>query len=49
MSEEIGDGDLAKNHAYLYYKLLHELDIDLLSADDEAFILPKQGLDNVCV
>lgn len=45
MSEELGDGDLAKNHVYVYRQLLEDIDAGLPEADSEDFINPRHGLD----
>jgi hypothetical protein len=38
MSEELGDGDLAKNHVHVYRKLMEDIDAGLPAADSEDFI-----------
>lgn len=45
MSEELGDGDLAKNHVYVYRQLMDDINADLPAADSEDFINPHHKLD----
>ncbi|KAF3053840.1 hypothetical protein E8E11_010791 [Didymella keratinophila] len=45
MSEELGDGDLAKNHVYVYRQLMNDIQADLPAADSEDFIDPRHKLD----
>jgi hypothetical protein len=45
MSEELGDGDLAKNHVHVYRQLMDDIDAGLPAADSEDFIHPRHGLD----
>lgn len=45
MSEELGDGDLAKNHVYVYRQLMDDIDAGLPAADSEDFIDPCHKLD----
>ncbi|KAF1922854.1 uncharacterized protein M421DRAFT_10206 [Didymella exigua CBS 183.55] len=45
MSEELGDGDLAKNHVYVYRQLMDDIDAKLPAADSEDFIDPRHQLD----
>lgn len=45
MSEELGDGDLAKNHVYVYKQLMNDIEADLPAADSEDFIDPRHNLD----
>lgn len=47
MSEELGDGDLAKNHAYVYRCLMDSIGAKLPDGDDIDFIHSRHGLDNV--
>lgn len=47
MSEELGDGDLNKNHAHVYSELLKSLGIDLPRADHADFIHPRHQLDDL--
>lgn len=50
MSEELGDGDLAKNHVYVYEELMREIgETDLPAGDTEDFIHPRHELDEVRV
>ncbi|KAF2873855.1 hypothetical protein BDV95DRAFT_627644 [Massariosphaeria phaeospora] len=44
MSEELGDGDLAKNHVHVYRDLMNDIDAGLPAADSEAFIHPCHEL-----
>lgn len=37
LSEELGDGDLDKNHVYVYKQLMSKIGVDLPSADAEDF------------
>lgn len=45
VTEEFGDGDLAKNHVYLYYELIHSLDPSALPGHMRGFdgLQPDQG------
>lgn len=45
MSEELGDGDVVKNHVYVYRQLMDDIDAGLPAADSEDFIDPRHGLD----
>ncbi|KZM27475.1 uncharacterized protein EKO05_0005245 [Ascochyta rabiei] len=45
MSEELGDGDLAKNHVYVYRQLMDDIDAGLPAADSEDFIDSCHNLD----
>jgi hypothetical protein len=45
MSEELGDGDLAKNHVYVYRQLMDDINAGLPAADSEDFIAPHHKLD----
>lgn len=47
MSEELGDGDIAKNHVHVYRELMEDIDARLPEADSEDFIHPRHGLDEV--
>jgi hypothetical protein len=50
MSEELGDGDLAKNHVFVYEELMREIgETDLPSGDVADFIHPRHNLDEVRV
>ncbi|KAF2124340.1 hypothetical protein P153DRAFT_350282 [Dothidotthia symphoricarpi CBS 119687] len=44
MSEELGDGDLAKNHIYVYRKLMDDIGAGLPAADSKDFIHPRHGM-----
>jgi hypothetical protein len=44
MSEELGDGDLAKNHVHVYRDLMDDIDAGLPAADSEDFIHPRHEL-----
>jgi len=44
MSEELGDGDLAKNHVHVYRDLMNDINAGLPAADSEDFIHPRHGL-----
>ncbi|KZF26759.1 hypothetical protein L228DRAFT_258142 [Xylona heveae TC161] len=45
LSEELGDGDQAKNHVHLYRELMREIEAGLPDGDSEDYIHPKTGLD----
>lgn len=45
MSEELGDGDLTKNHVYVYRQLMDDIKAGLPAADSEEFINPRHKLD----
>ncbi|KAF9729260.1 hypothetical protein PMIN06_000161 [Paraphaeosphaeria minitans] len=45
MSEELGDGDLAKNHVHIYRTLMDDINAGLPAADSEDFIHARHGLD----
>jgi hypothetical protein len=47
MSEELGDGDLAKNHVHVYRQLMDDIEADLPAADSEEFIDPRHKLDQI--
>ncbi|EOA82288.1 uncharacterized protein SETTUDRAFT_157115 [Exserohilum turcica Et28A] len=47
MSEELGDGDVAKNHVKVYQDLMDDIDARLPAADTEDFIHPRHGLSEV--
>ena len=49
LSEEYGDGDLDKHHAYLYSKLVRGVDPTLPRGDTQDFIHPRQGLTDVSI
>ncbi|KAF2661035.1 hypothetical protein K491DRAFT_587937 [Lophiostoma macrostomum CBS 122681] len=44
MSEELGDGDLAKNHVHVYRELMKNIKAGLPEADAEDFIHPRHEL-----
>ncbi|KAH7412102.1 hypothetical protein DE146DRAFT_674462 [Phaeosphaeria sp. MPI-PUGE-AT-0046c] len=44
MSEELGDGDLAKNHVHVYRELMRDIEAGLPEADSKDFIHPRHGL-----
>ncbi|KAL1791833.1 hypothetical protein ACET3X_009584 [Alternaria dauci] len=44
MSEELGDGDLAKNHVHVYRELMEDIAAGLPAADAEDFINSRHGL-----
>lgn len=44
MSEELGDGDLAKNHVYVYRQLMDDINAGLPAADTKDFIEPRHDL-----
>ncbi|PSR84452.1 hypothetical protein BD289DRAFT_434192 [Coniella lustricola] len=45
-SEELGDGDLEKNHIVLWHDLLRSVGIDLPAGDTLEFIDPSQGMND---
>lgn len=47
MSEELGDGDLAKNHVHVYRELINDIKASLPAADSEDFIHPRHELNEV--
>ena len=49
LSEELGDGNLKKNHAHVYRKLMKSTMIDLPAGDTPEFIQPRQRLDEPAV
>ena len=49
MSEELGDGDLHKNHVYVYRELMKDIGSGLPEADTVDFIHPKHQLNEKCV
>ncbi|KAL3425177.1 hypothetical protein PVAG01_04458 [Phlyctema vagabunda] len=49
LSEELGDGDLRKNHAYIYSELLRSFDCNLPPSYDTEFIGERQKLDEISV
>ncbi|KAF2856054.1 hypothetical protein T440DRAFT_463388 [Plenodomus tracheiphilus IPT5] len=44
MSEELGDGDLAKNHVHVYRDLMKDIEAGLPDADSKDFIHPRHEL-----
>ncbi|KAF3313127.1 hypothetical protein TWF173_006301 [Orbilia oligospora] len=44
LSEELGDGDLEKNHVYLYRQLMETVEPGFPAGDDIDFIDPRHGL-----
>jgi hypothetical protein len=44
LSEELGDGDLDKNHVYIYRELMREIDSGLPDGDSADFIHPRHQL-----
>jgi hypothetical protein len=46
LSEELGDGDLEKNHVYLYRMLLQGIGVDLPASYTADFIQPGHGMDD---
>ncbi|KIY01400.1 uncharacterized protein Z520_02952 [Fonsecaea multimorphosa CBS 102226] len=49
LSEELGDGDLAKNHVYLYQEVLRRTGITLPAGDSPDFIQKGLGMDDTRV
>lgn len=47
MSEELGDGDLAKNHVHVYRRLMEDIDAGLPAASSKDFIDPRHKLDQI--
>ncbi|KAJ5059151.1 hypothetical protein J3E72DRAFT_230977 [Bipolaris maydis] len=47
MSEELGDGDIEKNHVHVYRELMKDIDARLPEADSQDFIHPRHGLTEV--
>ncbi|KAK4977388.1 hypothetical protein LTR28_007139, partial [Elasticomyces elasticus] len=45
MSEELGDGDLLKNHVHVYRALMRDIDSGLPEGDTADFIQPRHKLD----
>ncbi|KAF3089147.1 hypothetical protein TWF594_010977 [Orbilia oligospora] len=41
LSEELGDGDVEKNHVYIYHRLIKSICPDLPAGDDIEFIHPR--------
>ncbi|KAI5839458.1 hypothetical protein DFP73DRAFT_561702 [Morchella snyderi] len=49
LSEELGDGDLAKNHVHVYRQLMTEIEPGLPPGDSEDFIHPRHQISHVCI
>ena len=49
LSEELGDGDLDKNHAQVYRELMKSVPLNLPAADTADFIQPRLGLNEPAV
>ena len=49
LSEELGDGDLDKNHAQVYRELMKNIAPDLPAADTAEFIQPQHGMNEPAV
>ncbi|KAI4209362.1 MAG: hypothetical protein LQ351_007694 [Letrouitia transgressa] len=49
LSEELGDGDLAKNHAHVYRELLSKSGLELPAGDTADFIHPRLGINEPTV
>lgn len=49
LSEELGDGDLDKNHAHVYRQLVKSSEIDLPAGDTADFIDPRQEMNEPAV
>ena len=49
LSEELGDGDLKKNHAHVYRELMKSAKLDLPAGDTADFIQPQHGLNDAAV
>lgn len=49
LSEELGDGDLEKNHAHVYKKLMKSAKIEIPAGDTADFIHPRHGLNQPAV
>ena len=45
LSEELGDGDLSKNHVHVYRELMKQIDSGLPDGDSPEFVSPQCGLD----
>ncbi|KAK6335010.1 hypothetical protein TWF718_010452 [Orbilia javanica] len=44
LSEELGDGDLEKNHVYLYHRLMETVEPGFPTGDNIDYIHPRHGL-----
>ncbi|KAJ8123325.1 hypothetical protein ONZ43_g696 [Nemania bipapillata] len=49
LSEELGDGDVERNHVFVYRDLLRSVNVDLPAADSQEFVASDLGMDNVSV
>ncbi|KAK3169208.1 hypothetical protein OEA41_008591 [Lepraria neglecta] len=49
LSEELGDGDLDKNHAHVYRELMKSVTLDLPAGDTADFIHPRYGMNEPAV
>ena len=49
MSEELGDGDLHKNHVHVYRELMKDIGFGIPEADTIDFIHPQHQLNETCV
>ena len=49
LSEELGDGDLDKNHAQVYKELMKSVTLDLPAADTAEFVHSRQGMNQPTV
>ncbi|OAL26810.1 hypothetical protein AYO20_09952 [Fonsecaea nubica] len=49
LSEELGDGDLAKNHVHVFKELLRSVNSKLSDADHEDFISSKHSTDDLSI
>jgi hypothetical protein len=47
MSEELGDGDVDKNHVRVYENLMQDIGAGLPAADSVDFISPRHGMDSL--
>ncbi|MCJ1424504.1 hypothetical protein MMC29_002392 [Sticta canariensis] len=45
LSEELGDGDLSKNHVHVYRELMKEIESELPEGDTPDFIHPRHKMD----
>ncbi|KAI0895513.1 hypothetical protein F4806DRAFT_84651 [Annulohypoxylon nitens] len=49
LSEELGDGDVSRNHVYVYRELLRSAGINLPDPDTPAFVREELGMDDIDV
>ncbi|SLM35864.1 PqqC-like protein [Lasallia pustulata] len=49
LSEELGDGDLAKNHVHIYHELMEEVEPGLPEGDSADFIHPRHQINKPSV